>query len=300
MAFGTITSRTDGSWGQNIYEAYLYITEKYPEVETTFSDIIPWGEMPAWLELHGEEGTDLLYLDSGATVFGFVTEVAPKYPDMWFVTGGGGVDINVQLPDNVIMYESQQHQGSYLTGVAAGLMTETNKIGHMAALDYPMIIRNWKAWELGAKLVNPDVEVINIYTGAWGDPENDLEVGTALVEMGPDVLFHDTDSLSIFKVAEDAGVWVVGVHRDQSDNAPGRVITSALANHPLQAEQGLLDFMAGTIAAAKDVKSYGIEAGWPVFAPLTNVPEEVIAKVKEVEEAIHAGEIVVPEILAEE
>ncbi|MAF85409.1 MAG: hypothetical protein CL875_02850 [Dehalococcoidales bacterium] len=297
MAFGSIISRTDGSWGQNIHEAYLYITEKYPEVETTFTDLIPWGELPTWMELQGEKKTDLLYLDSGATVFEAVTEVAPKYPDMWFITGGGGVDINAQLPANVIMYESQQHEGSYLAGVAAGMMTETNKIGHMAGFDYPMIVRNWKAWELGAKSVNPDIEVNNIYTGAWGDPENDSEVGTALIDLGSDVLFHDTDSLSIFKIAEEADVWVVGVHRDQSEYAPTRVIASALANHPLQAEQGLLDFMAGTIAAAKEVKVYGVEAGWPVITSLTNVPEEVKAKVEEAEEAIRTGEIVVPEIL---
>lgn len=297
MAFGSVCSKTDGSWGQNIYEAYLYIKGKYPEVEATHTDLIPWGDLPTWLELQGEKGTDLLYLDSGATVFEALTEVAPKYPDIWFIVGGGGAEICSKLPANVALYESMQHEGSYLAGVAAGMMTKTNKIGHMAGFDYPAIIRNWKAWELGAKSVNPGVKVINMYCGAWGDPENDYEVGTTLVEQGCDVLFHDTDSLSIFRIAEEADVLVSGVHRDQSEYAPNHVITSSLANHPLQAEQGLLEFKAGTIVKRTDVV-FGLRVGWSAVGPFGDfVPDEVRAKVKEVEETILAGELVVPEIL---
>ena len=68
-------------------------------------------------------------------------------------TGYKGNDTNM---DN---YVCHSFQARYLSGIAAGMMTKTNKIGVAGSHPIPEIIRNINALTLGAQSVNPDIEV---------------------------------------------------------------------------------------------------------------------------------------------
>jgi basic membrane protein A len=294
MAIATIGAKTDGSWSQSFYEAYLYIQKKYPNVDVTFSDLCPYAEFPSILETFGGMGIDLVYVDSAW--FEAVSKVAPKHPNTWFVMPNlTEADLEV-LSNNVTTYVSKDEQGGYLAGVAAGMITKTNKLGYVAGADYPDIKRAGNGFALGARSVNPDVTLSVVYTGDWVSVEKGYESAKALIALGVDVIMHYNDNagLGVIKAAKEAGVYVVGEARDQADLAPANVITSYLVDHPRLAEKALLDLKAGTIS--KRVQEFGIEEGWPVMAPLRNVPEEVKVKVKETETAIKKGEIAVPVI----
>jgi len=292
VAVGSICAKTDTSWGQSIYEGSLYLKENYPEVEIGFTDLIPWGDTRNWLELQGEAGTNVVFLDSNSTWFEQLVEVAPKYPDTWFVTGGGGFHLNNLLPDNVTVYMVAEEEGEYLSGIIAGMMTKTNKIGFVAGYDYPMIYANFKAWELGAESVNPDVEATYYVVGAWGDTEKHYESSRALIDQGHDLLNQDVDTLGFFKAAQEADVMVFGTHRDQYDNAPDHVLTSSLTMHAEMFAVALERYMAGTIS--KEGQKFWLKDGYEALAPLTNVADEIETKVDEVKEKIIIGDIIVP------
>ena len=292
MGIATVSWKTDMSWGTSMEETAEYIKQKYPNVELTFVDALPWGDFPSWLQLQCESGTELFFLDSNSTWFEALEEVAPKHPDVWFVTGGGGLEINKKLPGNVTVYMVSQEEGEYVAGVVSGLMTKTNKIGFVSAFDYPAIVANWKAWEFGAKHVNPDVEVIVAYTGAWGDAEKHYETTRAVIDQGIDVLNHDLDSLGFLKAAKESNIKIIGAHRDQSHLDPDLFFTSALIMHKEMAEVTLKDYMAGTLS--KKGKKLGLKDGYDTTVPLTNVPDDVKKKAQEVKEKIRTGEIVVP------
>ena len=217
---------------------------------------------------------------------------------MWFVTGGGGLEINDKLPPNVTIYMVSQEEGEFVAGVVAGMMTKTNKIGFVSAFDYPAIVANWKAWELGAQYVNPDVETIVAYTGAWGDAEKHYETVRAVIDQGIDVLNHDLDSMGFLKAAKESGVSIIGAHRDQSYLEPGLFLTSALILHGEMAELALKDYMAGTIS--KKGKKLGFKDGYDTTIPLTNVPDDVKDKTEKVKKMIKSGEIEVPLIFKDE
>jgi basic membrane lipoprotein Med (substrate-binding protein (PBP1-ABC) superfamily) len=280
------------SWGTSMEETAEHIKQKYPNVEVTFVDALPWGDFASWLQLQCERGTELFFLDSNSTWFEALEEVAPKQPDVWFVTGGGGLEINKKLPANVTVYMASQEEGEYVAGVVSGLMTKANKIGFVSAFDYPAIVANWKAWELGAKSINPDVEVIVAYTGAWGDAEKHYETTRAVIDQGIDVLNHDLDSLGFLKAAKESKTMLIGAHRDQSRLAPDLFLTSGLILHEEMAELALKDYMAGTISKAG--KKLGLKDGYDTTAPLANVPDDVKKKAEEVKAKIKTGEIVVP------
>ncbi len=56
-------------------------------------------------------------------------------------------------------YYGRMYEAKFLTGVLAGIMTDTNKIGYIA--DYPIygMIANINAFALGVKMVNPNAKV---------------------------------------------------------------------------------------------------------------------------------------------
>ena len=75
-----------------------------------------------------------------------------------------------------INYFASIYEGRYLAGIAAGLKTETNKLGYVAAHPFAEVISGYTAFYLGAKSVNPDVTMDIMYTNSWNDPTIDLRL----------------------------------------------------------------------------------------------------------------------------
>ena len=88
-----------------------------------------------------------------ATSFGFedyVKEVASEYPD---ISSAMQRDIRRQTPglDNFHNYFASIYEGRYLAGIAAGMKTETNKLGYVAAFPFAEVISGYTAFYLGRK-----------------------------------------------------------------------------------------------------------------------------------------------------
>ncbi|MDG1764890.1 MAG: BMP family ABC transporter substrate-binding protein, partial [Paracoccaceae bacterium] len=90
-------------------------------------------------------------LNEGASlvvVLGFefndiISELAPTAPEVNFLIVDQCLS---ELPENVHCAVFREYEASYLTGVAAGLMTKTNKIGVVGALDIPFLHRYTDAY----------------------------------------------------------------------------------------------------------------------------------------------------------
>ncbi len=147
-----------------------------------------------------------------ATSFGFedyVLEVAAEYPDIQFCHATGYQAASSGL-SNVHNYFASIYEGRYLAGIAAGLKTETNKLGYVAAFPFAEVISGYTAFYLGAKSVNPDVTMDIMYTNSWNDPTVESQVAKALIDRGCDVISQHSDSTAPATTAEENGVWQVG------------------------------------------------------------------------------------------
>ncbi len=181
-----------------------------------------------------------------ATSFGFedyVKEVAAEYPDVQFCHATGYQAASSGLP-NMHNYFASIYEARYLAGIAAGLKTETNKLGYVAAFPFAEVISGYTAFYLGAKSVNPDVTMQIMYTNSWNDPTVESQVAKALIEKGCDVISQHSDSTAPATTAEENGVWQVGYNNDMISAAPKASLISARINwgiYVTEAVQSILD-----------------------------------------------------------
>lgn len=192
-----------------------YNTPEGAECETALRELV-------------EAGCNIIF----ATSFGFedyVLIVAADHPEVEFCHATGYQAAGSGLP-NVHNYFVSIYEARYLAGIAAGLKTETNKLGYVAAFPFAEVISGFTAFYLGAKSVNPDVTMEVKYTDSWHDPTTEAQVAQALIDNGADVISQHSDSTAPATTAEANGVWQVGYNADMIDAAPNASLVSARAD----------------------------------------------------------------------
>ena len=237
-----------------------------------------------------EEGCQVIF----ATSWGYMDiceALADEYPDVIFSHGTGYKSNGVNFNN----YFGRIYQARYLTGIAAGLKTETNKIGYVAAMgkDNSEVTGGCNAFAMGAYSVNPDCEVYVKVTNSWFDPEGEKQAADALIAEGCDVIRQHCDTPNPQLAAEAAGVFGVGYNSDMSKDAPKAVLTSTvwdwsayytwavenIINGTWTGENyfgGMADGLVGIAPLAEDLIAEGtaeaidaakveMESGWDVF-----------------------------------
>lgn len=174
-----------------------------------------------------EEGCNIIF----ATSWGYMDTceaLAEEYPYVIF-SHGTGYKSNGSNFNN---YFGRIYQARYLSGIAAGLKTESNKIGYVAAWgpENGEVTSGCDAFAMGAYSVNPDCQVIVKTTNSWFDPEGEKQAAEALIAEGCDVIGQHCDTPNPQLAAEEAGVWGVGYNSDMRKDAPKAVLTSAVWN----------------------------------------------------------------------
>jgi basic membrane protein A len=173
-----------------------------------------------------ESGCKIIF----ATSFGFedyMIEVAKDYPDIQFCHATGYQAAMSGLP-NMHNYFGSIYQARYLSGIAAGLKTHTDKLGYVSAMPFAECISGYCGFYLGALSVNSNVTMDVIYTNSWNDPTAESRAAQALIDRGCDVIGQHCDSPSPQTTAENNGVWGVGYNSDMIPAAPNAALTSAI------------------------------------------------------------------------
>jgi basic membrane protein A and related proteins len=165
-----------------------------------------------------------------ATSFGYfnphVLEMAKKYPKIQFMHAGG--PWKTGDPENICSYFGYIDECQYVSGIVAGHMTKSNKLGFVAAKPIPQVRRNINAFFLGARSVNPKAEVQVIFTGDWLDPGKEADATKILIDKGCDVFTCHVDSPQVVvENASKAGKMICGYHASQADLAGDNYLTGA-------------------------------------------------------------------------
>jgi basic membrane protein A len=250
------------------------------------------------------------FVNEGATIIvtsgfamGAATHQAGKdYPDLFFI----GTDQTQVTPDfapellpNVAGLIFHEDVSGFLAGALAGLMTETNVVGGVYGCPFiPPVARFEVGYYNGAKYVNPDVTVLNVYHPGdldvcFVDPAWAADTAATLLDQGVDVLFGAgglTGNGGLI-AACNAGVRVIGVDVDQFFTLP-EVQDCIMSS----ATKGLTDDVAALIISATDGTFPGGEVFGPaVLAPFHNfenvIPQEVKDQLAEISAMIDSGEI---------
>jgi basic membrane protein A len=220
--------------------------------------------------------------------------VAPDYPDTTFVIIDGVVD-----EPNVRSVIFSEHEGSYLVGMLAAMASETGTVGFVGGMDIPLISRFACGYAQGVVAVNPEATVIANMTGttpaAWNDPVRGGELTRGQIAQGADVVYAAAGGtgLGVLQVAEDEGIFSIGVDSNQNYLHPGSVLTSMLKRVDVAVEDAFTtgpDVETGihVFGLAEEGVGYALDE---FNAEL--ISEDMIAAVEEAQAAIIAGEIMV-------
>lgn len=230
--------------------------------------------------------------------------VAAEYPEQNFAL----IDMAIANP-NVANLLFRANEGSYLVGVAAGMMSETGKIGFIGGMDEPLIQDFFVGYEAGAKWANPDIIVsAPVWVGGWADPTKGKELATTLIEGGNDAIYHATgkSGLGCLEGVHEGGVMGFGVDLCQDYLYP-EMVASMTKRVDLAVYEMILNALVGKFQGG--FYSGGIKEGWIGMCRLPEeeglweelfefehdpLPADVLAKVKEARDGILSGEITVP------
>ena len=227
-------------------------------------------------------GCNVIY----TTSFGhmdFTLAVAKENPSIYF-----GHATGYMTAPNMCTYMGKVEQARYLTGIVAGMKTQTNKLGYVMAMPYAECIRGCNAFTLGVRSVNPEATVEVFLVNSWTDLDTAKAGAIELLSKGCDVIAQHHDATSPQLAAQDAGVFCVGYSIATSDVAPRAYLTSAMFNW----SKFYLDNVQSIIAGSWTPISYweGMDAGWVDIDSLSRLcPEGAQEKVDEMRQAIIEG-----------
>lgn len=284
VAFVYVGPVGDAGWTKRHDDGRLALEEALgDQVETTFVENVPEGaESEAVFDRLAREGNDLIF----GTSFGYMDQMAAvseQYPDVVFEHATG-----YTTTDNLGTYFGAAEEARYLSGMAAGAMTESNTIGYVAAFPIPEVLRGINAFTLGAQRVNPDAEVEVRWTSTWFDPTVEGEAAQSLLDAGADVLAQHQDTPATGEAAEEAGAFWVGYNDNMEQFAPDAWLTGPVWDWgPFYTEtaQQVID---GTWESEQ---YYGNMAdGLVTLAPVADsVPQEVRDEIEAVQQEIIDG-----------
>ena len=221
---------------------------------------------------------------------------AAAFPDQKF----GIIDVGSDpIAPNVVGAVAKDWEGSFLVGVAAALTSESGTIGFVGGKDIPVIHRFFNGYYYGAKMANPDIEVLERYSGSFTDPAAGKEYALALINNGADVTFAvaNLTGAGVIDAAKSTGTYVIGVDSNQNGIAPGVVLTSMMKRVDILAYDIVKSVVDGTFEGGVN-KQYGLREGGVEAAMDDNnaglISEETLAIMAELEAKVISGEIVVP------
>ena len=267
------------------------VEEAYGDkVETTYVESVNYGpDATRVFRQMALSGHDIIF----GTSFGYMEamrEVAAEFPDVKFEHATGYKNNDT----NFANYGLRLYQARHVQGVIAGMMTKTNKICYVAAYPIPEVIREINTYYLGAKSVNPDIDIDVVWVMTWYDPGKEADAARALLSQGCDVIAQHTDSPAPLQTAEADGKVGFGQASDQIRFAPKAQLTATIDNWGPYYIEKVGQVINGNWTPGCDGPDgcyFGhMNDGSVEMAPFTNMPDDVRAKAEEVKAAITAGE----------
>ncbi len=204
-------------------EGRRHLERTLPGVKTACMESVPAGaEAEAVMTRFAQEGYRIIFAAS-RIYEGAVESVARKFPDAYFECCACTVTRPNVSPEDGRLYEVQ-----YLSGVVAGKITGTGKIGYDAEKPAPEIIRGINAVARGARSVSPSVRVIVVWRGAESGSDSGKKVVEKLSEEGCDVIF--SDSPAVLLEAAQRGKHAISSNAPMEGSTPTAVLTGPVWN----------------------------------------------------------------------
>ncbi len=241
-----------------------YVDDKFEWLETAYAESVAEADAERFIDRFVvEEGCDVVF----TTSFGFMDATlaaAGRYPDNFFFHVSG-----YKRAPNMGTLMADFYQIYYLNGLMAGALSQSGKIGYVAAHPIPEVVRHINAFTIGVREVNPEATVDVRWLFSWYDPAKAREAAESLIAAGADVLAFTEDSATVVQVGEEyttqrgQPVYTFGHYSPMAEFGPKSMISGQLVDWGVLYEDILTKVYLGvyTTENLADVDYWGLLSG---------------------------------------
>jgi basic membrane protein A len=155
--------------------------------------------------------------------------LAKEFPDQKFASPS---EIFLDaLPENMVAYQIDVHESSFLVGLIVGSLTQTKTVGAVVGGDAPGLNQFFYGYKQGVLEVCPDCQVLVSYLGFdFSNPTLGLETALGQYDQGADIIYQvaGRSGEGVLEAAAQRDLFAIGVDSNQDDIQPGHVIVSSL------------------------------------------------------------------------
>lgn len=282
---------------------------EFPNIETKIIENQDVGEQQLAARAMAEEGYDLV-ITVGYGSADWTSEIAQEYPNAHFaIVDSTLLDAEGKELANGTGLTFREDEGSFTVGMAAAMLSKTGKIGYIGGMDVPLLRRFELGYIQGAQYVNPDIQVVSGWVGAFNDPTKGKELALTQYEEGVDIIFAAAGKSGegVLAASAEKGLYSIGVDSDQCYIQPGHVIASMMKMVDRAVFDTIKAMVEGNLAGGTRVYGlkeeavgmcylYGIDQEFINNGPddmAKMLQDEVIPAVKAAAEKIKSGEMCV-------
>ena len=276
-------------WVSRLHKA-LKAAEARGEIEYKATENVANADYERVLREYANAGNSLIVGEAFA-VETAARKVARDFPKVSFLMGSSG---KVQAP-NFSVFDNYIQEPAYLSGMVAGGMTKSNKIGLVGGFPIPEVNRLMHAFMAGAKETNPKVEFSVSFINSWFDPPKAKEAAFAMIDKGADVMYAERFGVS--DAAKEKGKLAIGNVINTQDKYPDTVVASALWHMEPSIDRALKlvkdgQFKAEDYGPYSMMKHKGSELA-PLGTFEKKIPADIVRQVRAKEKAILDGKFTV-------
>jgi basic membrane protein A len=303
VAVLTVGTQDDSRWGQSLYQG-ADAAAKAGDADFQYTgNLESPDQYVSQASSFASQGYPLVILANGGVAKAAV-QLAKQFPDTTFCQGTYQPSPSeaASEPPNVCHFDVEQQEPSFLAGVVAGLATKTNTVGAIAAFQFPALVRQPEAFNLGARCVNPKVKFVQKYINSFTDVAFAKAATLSLMNQGADVIYSVTDDATegVYAAARTKpGTWVIPQYYDSFTKAPDVVLTTVQFELD-KAVTALLEQAASKEGLGDNFfQSYDIQDGYGSLAPFHANAKALSAadkeKLAEITADVEDGTIAVPD-----
>ena len=286
---GIYTVPFEQQWAGRLHTA-LKAAEARGEIEYKASENVSNADYERVMREYATGGSVLIVGEAFA-VEAAARKVAKDFPKVNFLMGSSG---KPQAP-NFSVFDNYIQEPAYLSGMIAGGVTKSHKIGMVGGFPIPEVNRLMNAFMAGAKEVDPKVEFSVSFINSWFDPPKAKEAAFAMIGKGADVLYAERFGVS--DAAKEKGKLAIGNVINTQAQYPDTVVASAMWKMEPSIDRAIKLAKEGKFAA-EDYGPYSMmKHKGSELAPLgtfeKKVPADVVAKMRAKEKAILDGKFTV-------
>ncbi|MGH3132889.1 MAG: BMP family lipoprotein [Gaiellaceae bacterium] len=225
---------------------------------------------------------------------------ADRFPDAQFaiVDYSAAAEPFAGSQENVLGLTFRTNENSYLIGCLAAQMAERegeNTISAVGGIKIPTVDIFIAAYRAGAQRCVPGTRTLIAYSQDFVDQAKCKELALNQIGRGSKVVFQVAGGcgLGALDAARERDVWGIGVDTDQSFLGP-HILTSAVKRVDVAVFEAIQTAVEGSFTGGRDLV-FDLENGGVAVGEISSeVPEEFIERMNELEPMIRSGEIEPP------